>query len=152
MHTLRRIRPTSTRTTRLITSLRSSHPFRSLSTSSSKLSSNAPSTSIAIIGAGLGGLSSAIYLLRTLTPRAKQGTKIVIYEKEKRVGGWCRAIRLVKGKEFTEEKSLIGVDDKLIFETGPRSIRPVGLQGWLTIEMVYSLSSLLAKGTDTNQV
>lgn len=28
---------------------------------------------------------------------------------------------------------------ELVFETGPRSIRPVGLQGWLTIEMVGRL-------------
>ena len=87
----------------------------------------------------MGGLSSAIYLLRTLTPRARQRTKIVVFEKEDRVGGWCRAVRLVKGEEIKQEKSLIGVKDKLVFETGPRSIRPVGLQGWLTVEMVRLL-------------
>lgn len=27
-------------------------------------------------------------------------------------------------------------DAELVFETGPRSIRPVGLPGWLTVEMV----------------
>lgn len=139
MLALRRIRPTTSHVTRLAALQYFPYPYRSLQTSSSEPRSIVPQPSVAIIGAGLGGLSSAIYLLRTLTPQARQRTKIVVFEKEARVGGWCRAVRLVKGEEVKQEKSLIGVKDKLVFETGPRSIRPVGLQGWLTVEMVRLL-------------
>jgi oxygen-dependent protoporphyrinogen oxidase len=110
---------------------------------------------LAIVGGGLSGLSSAFYFLRNLSPAVRKNTRVIIFEKQKRTGGWCQSIaipvakagsdKLAKeeemGSKFEEIKSE-GVimkerkDAELVFETGPRSIRPVGLPGWLTVEMV----------------
>ncbi|GAA5824054.1 hypothetical protein JCM11251_001502 [Rhodosporidiobolus azoricus] len=79
---------------------------------------------LAILGGGLSGLSTAYYTLRTLSPQARAATRIVLLEKEERTGGWIKAVR---------------VQDLLVFETGPRSIRPVGLLGWLTVDLAHSL-------------
>lgn len=38
-------------------------------------------------------------------------------------------------------------DPSLVFETGPRSIRPVGLHGWLAIELVSGNSLLFWTST-----
>lgn len=67
----------------------------------------------------------------------------MILEKEQRTGGWCKSINMKGGAETKrlEEKGALEKESskELVFETGPRSIRPVGLQGWLTIEMVRLL-------------
>lgn len=72
----------------------------------------------AILGGGLSGLCSAYFLARSLPATHK----IVLLEKSKRFGGWIQTVR--KGQD--------GID----FETGPRSIRPVGLAGLLTLQVV----------------
>jgi len=100
---------------------------------------------LAILGAGLSGLSTAHYFLRALDPAARAATRIVLLEKERRVGGWCRAHRYQDGRLLEPDEAPKGKEDVLAFETGPRSIRPQGLLGWLTIEMVRpSFLSLLA--------
>ncbi|GAA5911268.1 oxygen-dependent protoporphyrinogen oxidase [Sporobolomyces salmoneus] len=106
------------------------------------LSSSIPPSppTLAILGGGLSGLSSAVHFLRNLTPEARRSVKVVVFEKESRVGGWCHAVRLVNNERVEDHESLLGVkDETLVFETGPRSIRPVGLQGWITIEMAHFL-------------
>ncbi|SCZ98620.1 BZ3500_MvSof-1268-A1-R1_Chr3-1g05505 [Microbotryum saponariae] len=114
---LRRTPQPITRSKCLSSSIRTQHP-----------DAPPPQRTVAILGGGLSGLSSAFYFLRALPPHLRQSTRIVVCEKQDRVGGWCRAIKvpLNGGKQ----------GDQLVFETGPRSIRPVGLMGWLTIEMV----------------
>lgn len=100
--------------------------------------------SLAIVGGGLSGLSTAFYYLRALSPESRRSAKVVIFEKEHRVGGWCRSIDItseedVKSLDHTKGAEALAkghANQKLIFETGPRSIRPVGLSGWLTVEMV----------------
>jgi len=72
-----------------------------------------------ILGGGLSGLSSAYYLAKTL-PAAH---KIVLLEKSSRFGGWVH----------TTQASGIS------FENGPRSVRPVGLQGLLTLQLIDEL-------------
>ncbi|GJN89373.1 hypothetical protein Rhopal_002353-T1 [Rhodotorula paludigena] len=100
--------------------------------------SNPPAEhTLAILGGGLSGLSTAHYFLRTLDPAVRRRTRIVVLEKEERVGGWCRAIRLQDGRRLGETEKPDGGKELLVFETGPRSIRPVGLLGWLTIEMAH---------------
>ncbi|GAA6061279.1 hypothetical protein JCM10212_004685 [Sporobolomyces blumeae] len=111
-------------------------PTRHFSTLPSP-SDSPPSSTLAVIGCGLGGLSTAAYFVRALSPEAKRHARVVLFEKEPRVGGWCKAVRIADGQRVTEETSLRQVKDKLVFETGPRSIRPVGLQGWLTIELAH---------------
>ncbi|BGP40042.1 oxygen-dependent protoporphyrinogen oxidase [Rhodotorula kratochvilovae] len=94
---------------------------------------------LAVLGGGLSGLSAAHYFLRTLDPSVRRQTRAVVLEKEERVGGWCRAVRLQDGRKLEENERPLGDEDLLVFETGPRSIRPVGLLGWLTIEMAHDI-------------
>lgn len=73
----------------------------------------------AVLGAGLSGLSAGYYLLRRF------GKPLTIYEALPRVGGWVRS----------ENRK----DGNFIFESGPRTIRPVGLPGANTLELVEEL-------------
>ena len=62
---------------------------------------------IAVLGGGISGLTTAYNLTRAI-PHAK----IVLYEQSPRVGGWLDS-------ETVEVR-----DGKVIFEWGPRSVRP----------------------------
>ncbi|BFF91882.1 protoporphyrinogen oxidase [Drosophila madeirensis] len=73
----------------------------------------------AVLGGGLSGLSAGYYLLRRF------GNPLTIYEASPRVGGWIR----------TEARK----DRDFIFETGPRTIRPVGVPGANTLELMEEL-------------
>lgn len=70
----------------------------------------------AILGGGLSGLSLAYYLAK-----ACPADKILLIEKSKRLGGWIQSVSTPEG---------------ISFESGPRSIRPVGLSGLLTLDLV----------------
>lgn len=73
---------------------------------------------IAVIGGGITGLASAYYLTKEL-PRAK----ITIYEASDRIGGWLSSKRVpVK-------------DGTVLFEAGPRTLRPSG-NGVLSARLV----------------
>lgn len=77
--------------------------------------SNGPS--VAILGGGITGLSTALYLREAL-PSAK----VTIYEGSDRVGGWIRS-------------SAQDVDSgQVVFEHGPRTLRPT--LGLLTAHLV----------------
>ena len=78
----------------------------------------------AILGGGLSGLSTAFYLSKALPA----SHKIIILEKSKRFGGWIQTSKHENG---------------ISFEAGPRSIRPVGLQGLLTLDLVGYVNSKL---------
>lgn len=73
----------------------------------------------AVLGGGLSGLSAGYYLLRRF------GKPLTIYEASPRVGGWVRS----------ENRK----DRNFIFESGPRTIRPVGEPGANTLELVEDL-------------
>ncbi|XP_063706596.1 protoporphyrinogen oxidase [Culicoides brevitarsis] len=74
--------------------------------------------SVTVLGAGIGGLSAAHYIKKlSLKP-------ITILEATDRVGGWINSHKF---------------DDGLIFEAGPRTIRPKGLPGANTLEIVEEL-------------
>ncbi|KAH8330800.1 hypothetical protein KR067_007456 [Drosophila pandora] len=73
----------------------------------------------AVLGGGLSGLSAGYYLLRRF------GKPLTIYEAAPRVGGWVRS-------EFRKDRGFI-------FESGPRTIRPVGVPGANTLELVEEL-------------
>ncbi len=75
------------------------------------------SKKIAILGAGISGLSLAYFL-----EREQPDAEIVIYEKSDRVGGWIRSDRI----------------DGHLLERGPRSIRTGGL-GQKTLALVKEL-------------
>lgn len=78
----------------------------------------------AVLGGGLSGLCSAYFLSRALPA----SHRIVVLEKSKRFGGWVETVHREQ--------------DDITFETGPRSVRPVGLAGLLTLQVVGILSAL----------
>lgn len=72
-----------------------------------------------VLGGGLSGLSASYYLLK------KFGQSTAIFEASTRVGGWIRTERY-KDKGF-------------LFEAGPRTIRPKGIPGANTLELIQEL-------------
>lgn len=87
-------------------------------------------SSVAILGGGISGLSSAYYLSKS-SPK----TKILLVEGSKRVGGWIRSQRVSPGLH-TSPNSIIQGSDNVLFEAGPRSLRPVGAGGATILTMV----------------
>ncbi|ODM91697.1 Protoporphyrinogen oxidase [Orchesella cincta] len=75
---------------------------------------------VGIIGGGITGLSAAYYLVK------QHGDKVlpVVFEKADRVGGWVKTVITDKGSRY---------------EIGPRSIRPAGIRGMNTLDMVEDL-------------
>ena len=51
-----------------------------------------PSHTLAVVGGGLSGLSSAFYFLKALSPEARKKARVVVLEKESRFGGWCKSV------------------------------------------------------------
>ncbi|KAI8888940.1 Protoporphyrinogen oxidase [Backusella circina FSU 941] len=81
-------------------------------------------TSVAILGGGISGLSAAYYLAK-----ASPKTKVILIESTNRVGGWIRSQRV----ELSQK-------DNVLFEMGPRTLRPVGAGGAAIIDMVRELN------------
>lgn len=73
---------------------------------------------VTILGGGISGLSAAYYL-----SIINRGAKVNLYEASSRFGGWIK----------TEQR------DGYIFEAGPRTIRPKGMAGNTTLEIIESL-------------
>ncbi|XMA19393.1 hypothetical protein WAI453_012184 [Rhynchosporium graminicola] len=77
---------------------------------------------IAVLGGGITGLASAHYLVRE-NPNAK----ITIYEESARLGGWLRS-------------DYMDVDgESVLFESGPRTLRPSTPAALVTLELVQEL-------------
>lgn len=79
---------------------------------------------VAVLGGGISGLSSAYYLLKS---GAEKLSQVILIEASNRVGGW------IDTKRF---------DDGVIFELGPKSVRPVGMNGMNSLALVNSQISL----------
>jgi len=82
---------------------------------------------VAVLGGGLSGLTAAYYLSR----RLPQSSQITLYEKATRLGGWLQSRTVA-----VDDKSGQGKPKKLVFEGGPRSVRPAGLSGAMTLDLV----------------
>jgi protoporphyrinogen/coproporphyrinogen III oxidase len=78
-----------------------------------------PERRFAILGGGITGLSSAHYLTQEL-PNAK----VVIYESGEKLGGWLKS-------KYVDVKN-----GKILFEQGPRTLRPSTPASLVTLEMV----------------
>lgn len=90
-------------------------------------------SSIAVLGGGISGLSAAYYLAR-LAPTT---TKIVLIEGKDRVGGWIHSRRVAPGEYSRDKPPQLSTDkDSILFEAGPRSLRPEGPNGAILLEMV----------------
>ena len=86
---------------------------------------NPNARNIAVLGGGISGLTTAYNLTRAI-PQAK----IVLYERNSRVGGW-----------LDSEKIKVR-DGEVLFEWGPRSVRPdLWGAGKNTVELVRQTTS-----------
>lgn len=74
---------------------------------------------VAVLGGGITGLASAFYLAERL-PHAT----ITLIEGSKRLGGWLRSKQIDVG------------NGKVVFEQGPRNLRPTRPNGWVTLDLV----------------
>ncbi|GBP09471.1 Protoporphyrinogen oxidase [Eumeta japonica] len=74
----------------------------------------------AILGAGLGGLSTGYYLLKH---NISSSLKLFLLEATNNCGGWIKSL---KTKDY-------------VFEQGPRTIRPKGINGLNTLNMIQDL-------------
>ena len=79
-----------------------------------------PRQNIAILGSGITALSAAYHLLLTPNP-----PNITIYEKQSRVGGWLHS----------KYVDLPDGSGSVLFETGPRNVRPVVPIGLATVAL-----------------
>ncbi|KAH7928616.1 Protoporphyrinogen oxidase [Leucogyrophana mollusca] len=92
-----------------------------------------PPASIAVLGGGLTGLSSAFHLSRRF-PEAQ----IIVLNKQTRFGGWVRSDRVqLNGSGETESSVLL--------EAGPRTLRP-------NSKPVLELASIVAEGLYQDQI
>lgn len=73
-----------------------------------------------ILGGGISGLTAAFYALKS----APKSSTVTLLESSERLGGWVKSIQTSEG---------------LIFEQGPRTIRPGGKQGANTLKLVEDL-------------
>lgn len=76
----------------------------------------------AILGGGLGGLSTGYYLLKN-NINNNNNLKLFLLEATDYCGGWIKSIRT---KDY-------------VFEQGPRTIRPKGIRGLNTLNMIEDL-------------
>lgn len=74
----------------------------------------------AVLGGGISGLAASYYLIRSATKQ-----KVTIIESSNAIGGWMKSIKLP--------------NTDIVFEKGPRTIRPQGLQGLNTLSLVEEL-------------
>ena len=82
-------------------------------------------TEIAVLGGGITGLATAHYLTKQL-PNAK----ITIYEGSGRLGGWLKS------------KAVNVANGQILFEEGPRTLRPSTPAAFVTLEMVSRVTRL----------
>ena len=112
--------------------------IRCLQSQSQSTSKKESSRTIAVLGGGISGLASALYLTRALksSSQLSKQWKIVLIEKENRLGGWVKSQRIsLKGDGEKAETALL--------ESGPRSLRPAGYSGLVMLELVSRLCSQL---------
>lgn len=86
-------------------------------------STNLEKKDLAVLGGGITGLTSAYYLAKNM-PNAK----ITIYEGSERLGGWLRTKHVDVG------------NGNVVFEQGPRTLRPSMPVGLVTLDLVRGTS------------
>jgi protoporphyrinogen/coproporphyrinogen III oxidase len=95
-------------------------------------------SNIAVLGGGISGLTTAYYLSKL----APHGTKIILTEGSNRLGGWIKSCRVAPGQYGLDRQIPISSNadmtnnNDVLFESGPRTLRPVGPGGVVTLELV----------------
>lgn len=81
---------------------------------------------VAVLGGGITGLASAYYIAERLPH-----SQITLFEGKSRLGGWLRSTQIDVG------------NGNVVFEQGPRNLRPTRPNGWVTLDLVSMDSNLL---------
>ncbi|KAL8860401.1 MAG: hypothetical protein Q9178_003060 [Gyalolechia marmorata] len=84
--------------------------------------SNREVFNVAVLGGGITGLASAYYLAQQL-PNAQ----VTLIEGSSRLGGWLHSKQIDVG------------NGKVVFEQGPRTLRPSRPNGWVTLDLIRDL-------------
>lgn len=92
---------------------------RGYATSESCSEVHSEATNVAVLGGGITGLTSAYYLAQQLPH-----SQITLFEGSSRLGGWLRSKKVDVG------------NGNVVFEQGPRSLRPTRPNGWVTLDLV----------------
>ena len=92
---------------------------RPYATTSSASENNIGSPSIAVLGGGITGLASTYFISRDI-PHAK----VTLFEASSRLGGWLHS------------KSVDVGTGNVVFEQGPRNLRPTMPNGLITLNLV----------------
>jgi hypothetical protein len=79
---------------------------------------------IAVLGGGITGLASAYFLTQEF-PNAK----ITLFEAKETLGGWVKSTKIDVG------------DGEVMFESGPRSLRPQAPAGTIALKLVRIILS-----------
>ncbi|KAG4035244.1 hypothetical protein MFRU_001g00150 [Monilinia fructicola] len=79
-------------------------------------------SSVAVLGGGITGLATAYYLTQ-MAPHLK----VTLYESSDRLGGWLRTKYIDVG------------DGEVVFEQGPRTLRPNTPAGYVTLNLIRDL-------------
>lgn len=74
---------------------------------------------IAVLGGGITGLATAYFITRDLP-----GARVTLFEASSRLGGWLHSQQVDIG------------NGTVVFEQGPRILRPSKPNGWVTIDLV----------------
>ncbi|KAI8577171.1 hypothetical protein K450DRAFT_253193 [Umbelopsis ramanniana AG] len=99
-------------------------------------------STIAVLGGGISGLTTAYYLSKL----APHGTKIILTEGSNRLGGWIKSCRVAPGEYGLDRHIPISSnadmtnDSNVLFEGGPRTLRPVGPGGVVTLDLIRDLN------------
>lgn len=93
--------------------------YRNYATANSTSTFNHPVTDVAILGGGITGLATAYYLSTKLP-----SVKIRLFEGSSRLGGWLHSRTVNVG------------NGNVVFEHGPRSLRPSTPSALVTMDLV----------------
>ncbi|PQE14262.1 protoporphyrinogen oxidase protein [Rutstroemia sp. NJR-2017a BVV2] len=81
-----------------------------------------PDANIAVLGSGITGLATAYYLTQFAPD-----LKVTLYEGSDRLGGWMQS------------KQIDLKDGQVVFEQGPRTLRPLSPAGLVTLNLIRDL-------------
>ncbi|TPX42542.1 protoporphyrinogen oxidase [Synchytrium endobioticum] len=87
---------------------------------------------ICILGGGVSGLSTAYYLSNLIKVSSiSDSTRITLLESSSRFGGWIESHKTSLPSNTN--------NDEIILERGPRTLRPSGIAGAITLDLVHRL-------------
>lgn len=91
---------------------------------------------VAVIGGGITGLAAAYSLCQVAAQGHHRKIAVTLYESGPRLGGWMNSKTVHVGRGHGNGNDNGDGDGTIVFEQGPRSLRPGTLNGLLTRQLV----------------